>query len=203
MHKALATLATITIVWFAGSTYWYVCNVQYLCQKTQSPAAITAQAVRTGESIVQQAGVGMQTATQNAQIENVTIPAPSDVRFVDESIVIDPDKRTTLNFLPDSTEFTGEQDVENIVAATVVYLRANPDTRIRVDGYTADVGPNYGDCEWMSQVRAQTVKDLLVQAGIETGRIDTVANAAANPVADNSTPQGMAMNRRATITILN
>lgn len=183
MYRAFATLVIITITWFAGSVYWYVCNVQYVCQRNSSEPAITQQAAQTGREI------SVVDETSDALVELIEENTPP--KKVD----------LTLYFYPDSTEFVAEQDVEQIISQAVVRARSDQETRIRVDGYTALVGPYYGNCNLMSQQRSARVADLLVRAGVEPARIETVGNAAANPIGDNSTSSGMALNRRATITI--
>jgi OOP family OmpA-OmpF porin len=78
---------------------------------------------------------------------------------------------------------------------TIATLKANPAMRIEIRGYTDSVGtPAYN--LRLSERRAASVKDFLVSQGIAANRIDTKGFGLANPVADNSTEQGRAQNRR-------
>ncbi len=82
-------------------------------------------------------------------------------------------------------------NIENI-------LRNNPGLKIRIEGHTDDVGSmkyNIG----LSGKRAQAIKDYLVDKGIDSSRITTKGFGYSKPIADNDTPTGRALNRRAEI----
>ncbi|MGE0500233.1 MAG: type IVB secretion system protein IcmH/DotU [Rhizobiaceae bacterium] len=53
----------------------------------------------------------------------------------------------------------------------------------------------------LSEARAATILDLLVQWGVEGGRVTSEGRAAADPVADNGTREGRALNRRVEVLI--
>mgnify|MGYP000915491427 FL=1 len=79
-------------------------------------------------------------------------------------------------------------------------LRSYPDTYIRVEGHTDSVGSedyNMG----LSQRRANSVKNLLVQRGIADNRIEAVGFGEALSVATNDTEAGRQKNRRVEIKI--
>jgi type IX secretion system PorP/SprF family membrane protein len=69
------------------------------------------------------------------------------------------------------------------------------DLRIRLDGYT----DNNGTEEYnmlLSKNRVQAVKDMLVSNGVDASRIDIYFFGESKPIADNSTEEGQARNRR-------
>ena len=77
-------------------------------------------------------------------------------------------------------------------------LEINPGLNVRIEGHTDDVGSmkyNIG----LSGKRAQAIKDYLVDKGIDPSRITTTGLGYARPIADNDTPEGRALNRRAEI----
>jgi OOP family OmpA-OmpF porin len=77
-------------------------------------------------------------------------------------------------------------------------LKINPGLNVRIEGHTDDVGSmkyNIG----LSGKRAQAIKDYLVDKGIDPSRITTTGLGYARPIADNDTPEGRALNRRAEI----
>jgi OOP family OmpA-OmpF porin len=81
------------------------------------------------------------------------------------------------------------------LAATVDTLKANPDMRIEVRGYTDSIGSDAYNMR-LSKRRAESVKSFLVSEGIAADRITTDGFGPASPVADNSTKEGQAENRR-------
>ena len=76
------------------------------------------------------------------------------------------------------------------------YLKRNPETSMRIEGYTDSIGPadyNMG----LSQRRADSVKSYLVnKLGVDADRLQTKGYGESNPVADNSTKYGRQQNRR-------
>jgi outer membrane protein OmpA-like peptidoglycan-associated protein len=86
------------------------------------------------------------------------------------------------------------------VAAVAEVLRAHPDRRIYVHGHTDSVGAELAN-QRLSELRAEAVRSLLVQEGIESDRLVAVGYGQARPVADNATDRGRALNRRVEIVI--
>ena len=77
-------------------------------------------------------------------------------------------------------------------------LKKNSSLNIRIEGHTDDVGSakyNVG----LSGKRAQAIKDYLAGKGIEPSRITTKGLGYSQPIADNDTPKGRSLNRRAEI----
>jgi outer membrane protein OmpA-like peptidoglycan-associated protein len=72
---------------------------------------------------------------------------------------------------------------------------ANPDATIVISGHTDNVGSDE-DNRTLSQKRAQSVKDWLVEKGINAGRMKVVGKGEAEPMATNDTEEGRAQNRR-------
>lgn len=80
----------------------------------------------------------------------------------------------------------------------VSILENNPDIRVRLEGYTDNVGKESYN-EMLSLKRAESVKDYLVSEGIDASRIKTIGMGESNPIATNETEQGRAQNRRVDI----
>lgn len=84
----------------------------------------------------------------------------------------------------------------------VQILNENPSYKISVDGYT----DNTGRAEYnltLSDQRAKSVKDYLVENGIDESRITSKGHGIDNPIADNNTAAGRAQNRRVEMTLSN
>ncbi len=67
--------------------------------------------------------------------------------------------------------------------------------KVTVAGYTDNAGDATAN-QLISKARAQAAADALVARGFDAGRIDSKGYGATSPVADNSTPDGRAANRR-------
>jgi OOP family OmpA-OmpF porin len=78
-------------------------------------------------------------------------------------------------------------------------LSNQPDLSIVIKGYTDSTGPEEYN-QKLSEQRAQAVYDYLTSKGISGERMKTIGYGESDPVADNSTAQGRALNRRAEIS---
>ena len=83
-------------------------------------------------------------------------------------------------------------DVLDEIAAA---LRNQADGNILVEGHTDNVGKPASNLI-LSQKRADAVKNYLVQKGLDANRLEAKGYDQEKPVADNSTPEGKAANRR-------
>ena len=79
-------------------------------------------------------------------------------------------------------------------------LKASPDAHMKVSGYTDDVGDADRNLE-LSQKRADNVRAYLVREGVASDRVTAKGYGEADPVADNSTVQGRAKNRRVIVIV--
>jgi len=75
-----------------------------------------------------------------------------------------------------------------------------PQTVIQVEGHTDSTGSESYNME-LSTRRAETVKSLLVQRGVDSARILTLAFGETAPIASNDTDYGRAQNRRVEIKV--
>lgn len=104
-----------------------------------------------------------------------------------------------LNFKPDSAEFLpGENERLDQIAQV---LKEVPDQIFLVEGHTASVGYEKGEMK-LSVERANSVANALIQRGIPREKFICKGSGGTKPIADNSTPEGKAKNRRVEITIL-
>jgi OOP family OmpA-OmpF porin len=72
--------------------------------------------------------------------------------------------------------------------------------KVRIVGYTDSTGTAERNAQ-LSKQRAEVVRDYLVSIGVDAAKVDAVGAAASNPIADNSTKEGQAMNRRVEIEV--
>ena len=79
-------------------------------------------------------------------------------------------------------------------------LVANKAYKVKLSGYTDNTGNPDSNLK-LSKERAAAVKKYLVDNGVEASRITSEGYGIANPIADNSTREGRAKNRRVNIEI--
>ncbi len=83
----------------------------------------------------------------------------------------------------------------------VKVLKENPNVRVRIEGFTDDIGSKaYNDR--LALRRAQAVRDYLVRAGIPADRIEVAGFGKERYIADNTTPIGRFTNRRAEFIVI-
>lgn len=92
------------------------------------------------------------------------------------------------------------------VLTEVAGILAGLPNRIRIEGHTDNVpvnSPDYSTNWELSAARASTVLRYLSEVGgLDAGRMFLAGFADTRPVADNATPEGRALNRRADIVIV-
>ncbi|MBT3091810.1 MAG: OmpA family protein [Candidatus Thiodiazotropha sp. (ex Lucina pensylvanica)] len=79
-------------------------------------------------------------------------------------------------------------------------LAEYPDKTLLVEGHTDNVGSDSFNQD-LSERRAISVKNALMQAGVDGSRIDTIGLGETQPITDNSTSAGRLKNRRVEIVI--
>ncbi len=77
----------------------------------------------------------------------------------------------------------------------VEYMTHKPNVRIRIAGYTDNVGNPRGN-QTLSAQRARAVRAYLVSHAIDAGRLEAVGFGDQDPVASNDTEEGRQQNRR-------
>ena len=107
---------------------------------------------------------------------------------------------SNIQFMADSAVLYGSEEIKLQEIANI--LSNIPGIKIQVSGHTALAGTAENRLR-ISQERAQTVAVYLVSLGAcNEDNITYIGYGAERPVADNTTPEGMALNRRVEITIL-
>lgn len=80
------------------------------------------------------------------------------------------------------------------------YLRENPERRVMIEGFTDSTGSEAFN-QQLSERRADSVKRVLLRAGIEENRMQTIGYGESFPVASNDNAGGRQLNRRVEIVI--
>ena len=93
------------------------------------------------------------------------------------------------------TEFRADEGIQELLLRT-----AKAGTRIEVRGHTDAITPNAVDAA-IAGARASNAQAFLVRNGIPALRIKTSHQSAGHFMSDNTTPEGMARNRRVEIEV--
>jgi outer membrane protein OmpA-like peptidoglycan-associated protein len=93
-------------------------------------------------------------------------------------------------------------DSYTVLDQVVKSLLAYPEVRIEIRGYTDNVG-SFEYNLTLSQKRAESVRQYLLNSGISPDRLTAKGYSEADPIANNSTPEGRAANRRIEFRRLN
>jgi len=76
-----------------------------------------------------------------------------------------------------------------------------PDVKIEFGGYTDNTGNEQNNIK-LSKNRAEAVMSYLIELGVDASRLSAKGYGSANPIADNSTEEGRAKNRRTEFKVL-
>ncbi len=136
--------------------------------------------------------------------------------FVDISAE-DPDDEIIRDFPLEKVEVGATVVLENIFFETgkatlkpesypqleqvVKFMDSNPTLRMEISGHTDNTGSLRVNTR-LSQQRAESVVEYLVEHGIDADRLDAMGYAFSQPIAPNDTPEGRARNRRVEFKIL-
>ena len=83
----------------------------------------------------------------------------------------------------------------------VTFLEKNTSVTIEIGGHTDNVGTNEYNIE-LSEKRAKNVFDYIVNKGISADRLTFKGYSFSEPIADNKTTKGRAINRRTEFKII-
>jgi OOP family OmpA-OmpF porin len=115
-------------------------------------------------------------------------PAPQAQRIVLRGVQFDLDK---ADIRPDAGVILDEAANQ---------LSQAPGTGVSVEGHTDSSGSDAYN-QSLSERRAASVRDYLVGKGVEGGRLSTAGYGESQPVADNATAEGRALNRRVELKV--
>ena len=100
---------------------------------------------------------------------------------------------------------TGKANLNSLssdLTKLIQFLKDNPDTRLEIQGHTDNIGSLALNVK-LSQARANSVINHLKINGINSSRLSAKGFGSSLPVANNTTAQGRAQNRRVVIKVLN
>ncbi len=105
------------------------------------------------------------------------------------------DGRVALYINFDTGKATIRPDSKPIIDQIVQMMKANGSLELSVEGHTDNVGDAKSN-QVLSENRAKAVAAAIVAQGVEAKRLSTAGYGQDKPVADNSSEEGRAKNRR-------
>lgn len=105
------------------------------------------------------------------------------------------------NIFFDSDKFNLKEESKVELNKLVQFLGNNPAVKIEIGGHTDNTGDAVKN-NALSANRAKAVKDYLVSTGVPAARLSSKGYADTQPIADNKTVEGRALNRRTEIKIM-
>ena len=134
-------------------------------------------------------------------IENVFAEIVIDPAFPDEV------NSGTAVFFDDTILFESGSAIvapefSEVLGASVSFLELSPETTIEISGHTDSDGDAESNLE-LSQQRVDAARQVMIEWGGDSERITAVGLGEAAPIADNSTAEGRALNRRVELQIEN
>jgi outer membrane protein OmpA-like peptidoglycan-associated protein len=100
---------------------------------------------------------------------------------------------------------TGKSSIKaestSVMVDIITILKEYPTAKFTVEGHTDSVGSNALN-QKLSESRALSVKDFLVEKGIDSFRLSAVGYGEEKPIATNNTASGKAQNRRVEINLV-
>jgi outer membrane protein OmpA-like peptidoglycan-associated protein len=151
-------------------------------QREAQKAQAAAESARTEAQATQQ-----QLANARQQLQDL------QAKQTDRGMVV-----TLGDVLFDTGKTTLKPGADLSINRLATYLRANPGTRVQIEGHTDSRGSDEYNQE-LSERRAQAVATALESQDIPTDRVQAVGRGKSFPVASNDTSAGRQQNRRVEI----
>ena len=128
--------------------------------------------------------------TEQAMKQEVTADASSLKDELDKS-----GRVAVYGILFDTGKATLQPASDGPLNEVLKLLQDDGSLKLRIEGHTDNVGGEAAN-QTLSEKRAQSVRDWLISHGIAAGRLTAQGFGATKPIADNSTDEGRAKNRR-------
>jgi outer membrane protein OmpA-like peptidoglycan-associated protein len=104
-----------------------------------------------------------------------------------------------LNFDSATTRLTPESN--QTVTDLITIMKCYPNMQVQLDGHTDSTGDTAANKQ-LSISRAEAIRYLLVQSGVDINHISTQGYGADKPIASNDTEDGRAKNRRTELVVV-
>lgn len=142
---------------------------------------IWSKKMQDQKAAMEQATAGTGVAVSQTQDNRLKLDIPSDISFdVGRSAI--------------------KSDFAGVLNQFATSLNAHPSTVVSIVGHTDNTGSDAVNNP-LSVDRANSARDYLISRGVATSRFNTAGSGSGQPIADNSTAEGRAKNRRVEIFV--
>jgi outer membrane protein OmpA-like peptidoglycan-associated protein len=128
-----------------------------------------------------------------------------DIKPLEIDIELDPIAQGTIftlnNIFFEYNKYELQDKSKTELDALVKFLQDNPDVKGEVSGHTDNIGAAENNMT-LSLNRAHSVRDYLVNAGIDANRLTYKGFGSTKPATSNDTEEGRAKNRRIEFKVL-
>ncbi|MEX0986163.1 MAG: OmpA family protein [Bacteroidales bacterium] len=172
--KFLTIGVLVFVGWASLATWLYVCQIKGLCHENNT-IAISA--------------VLPDTATRADSVQNTLIAksARPDMLLV--------------YFAFDKSSFVSDSGVNEFYDVTTTYMFHNSEAGLLITGHTDAIGSDEYN-QALGYRRAQRVRDYFKEKGLAPEKITIDSKGEKDPAENNSTDEGRAKNRRASVSVI-
>jgi outer membrane protein OmpA-like peptidoglycan-associated protein len=139
--------------------------------------------------------IGRKMDKQAAEIKQ-TVPGATVIRQ-GEGILVKFDSGILFDVDKSDLKAAAKTNLNNLAASLI----NNPQTNITIIGHTDSTGPADHNMD-LSVRRAESVRSYIIANNVGSNRLTTTGRGASEPIADNTTADGRAQNRRVEIAIV-
>jgi outer membrane protein OmpA-like peptidoglycan-associated protein len=172
MKNTIVLFTVLLVLWIAGSSWYYVCKVRMDCNAADM--GTDQLAVITPGALI---------ASDSAET-NLSLPPEYTFWFNSGSNICELSSNDKDHFL-----------------LIKQYVTENPGCHIMITGFADNTGSESLNLRISSQ-RAEFIRQQLLDTGVPTGIIESSGKGELEPVADNTSIEGRAKNRRVEIQTL-
>ncbi|QOY54591.1 OmpA family protein [Candidatus Sulfurimonas marisnigri] len=109
-------------------------------------------------------------------------------------------KEINLHILFKNNSFEVDEESKKRVEKFANFLKDRPNYTTQIIGHTNNIGRESNNKK-LSENRANSVRDLIIEFGIDSNRVTAIGRGESDPVASNNTPEGLEQNRRIEATL--
>ncbi len=147
------------------------------------------------EFVSRRISVEGKATADNPFVINIPLkPLPEEHDTVETSIVLE---NVLFEFGSHRLDTSSFSELDRLVE----YLDAQEEVKVEIHGHTDNIG-DPGDNLILSEKRAASVVEYLIEKGIDPERISSRGFGESKPIADNETEEGRALNRRTEMVVV-